>query len=372
MTAPNLDIDADIRRAWTPPAALYGDPTLYALQLERVFAPAWHALPELAAADDVAPSHARPFALLPDSLHEPLLHAVDAAGAAHLLSNVCTHRGHRLCAAPVQGAQLRCRYHGRRFGLDGKLAAAPGFEGALSFPSPGDDLPRLPLERLGPVRFTSLQPEVEFAAAVSGAERLAPLLARAHRFDPAGAADYEVAAHWALYVDNYLEGFHIPFVHPELAGVLQPGAYRTELLPFGTLQTGFAAEGEPAFALPAEHPDAGARVAAYYLWLLPGTMLNLYPWGLSLNVVEPLGPSRTRVRFLPFVADASLRTQGAGGPLDLVEQQDEEVVEGVAEGLRARLYGRGRYAPEHEQGVHHFHRLLAARLDARAREGSLG
>jgi hypothetical protein len=54
-------------------------------------------------------------------------------------------------------------------------------------------------------------------------------------------------------------------------------------------------------------------VGAYWVWLFPATMLNLYPWGLSVNVVQPLGPSRTRVRYLTLVADATLRGKGAGG-----------------------------------------------------------
>jgi choline monooxygenase len=46
-----------------------------------------------------------------------------------------------------------------------------------------------------------------------------------------------------------------------------------------------------------------------------------------------------------------------------VEHEDEEVVEAVQRGIRARMYRRGRYSPTRETGVHHFHRLLAAALD---------
>lgn len=363
MEDPRLDIDPDISRAWTPPAALYTDPGLYARQLQEVFAPAWHAL---VVAAPPGFGEARAQRLLPGSLDEPLLHTRDATGVERLLSNVCTHRGHVLCDEAARGDSLQCRYHGRRFGLDGGLLAAPGFEGAHAFPSPSDDLPRLPLERVGPLSFTCVQPERSLAEWFAGAERVLPLLEREHVLHAEQIQDFEVEAHWALYVDNYLEGFHIPFVHPELAGTLAAGSYRSEALAHGVLQVGEAAEGEPAFQLPVDHPDAARRIAAYYLWLLPGTMLNVYPWGISLNVVEPLGPGRTRVRFVPYVAEPELRGRGAGGALELVEEQDERVVEAVARGLRARLYGRGRYAPAHEVGVHHFHRLLAERLDRRS------
>jgi choline monooxygenase len=91
-------------------------------------------------------------------------------------------------------------------------------------------------------------------------------------------------------------------------------------------------------------------------------MINVYPWGLSVNVVQPLGPERTKVSFLAYAWDpAGPRTSGASS-LDRVEREDEEVVESVQVGVRSRLYGRGRYSPAREPCVHHFHRLLAAAL----------
>ena len=84
--------------------------------------------------------------------------------------------------------------------------------------------------------------------------------------------------------------------------------------------------------------------------------------GLSLNLVEPLGPRRTRVRFRSYLWRPELIEQGAGAALHQTELEDEAVVEDVQRGVAARLYRRGRYAPRHEAGVHHFHRLLAQAL----------
>jgi choline monooxygenase len=58
------------------------------------------------------------------------------------------------------------------------------------------------------------------------------------------------------------------------------------------------------------------------------------------------------------VLDPAKRNRGAGGDLDRVEREDEEIVEQVQKGVRSRLYDRGRYSPLREAGVHHFHRLL--------------
>jgi choline monooxygenase len=358
---PQLQVDADIRSARTLPSELYCDAVVYQRLVDRVLARTWHVLGDGLQLPGVG--EATPVTLLPGSLDEPLLLTRDATEAVHLLSNVCTHRGNLLVSEPCRAQTLRCRYHGRRFSLDGRFAFMPEFEGALAFPSPSDDLPRVPRAAWGPVHLASLDPAFSFESAVAPIhERVGWLLERPHVFDAATSRDYLVGAHWALYCDNYLEGFHIPFVHAGLAEALDYGAYSTELFPLGSLQIGVAKEGEPAFDLPPGHPDAGRRVAAYYVWLFPATMLNLYPWGLSLNAVRPLGTDRTCVSFQSFVADPARRAEGAGADLHRVELEDERVVEAVQRGVRSRLYRNGRLSPARERGVHHFHRLLAAHL----------
>jgi choline monooxygenase len=135
--------------------------------------------------------------------------------------------------------------------------------------------------------------------------------------------------------------------------------YTTELYARSNLQLGIARKDEACFDLPIGHPDHGKKVAAYYWWVFPNLMFNFYPWGLSLNVVQPLGVASTKVSFLTFVYDESKLGTGAGTGLDLVEKEDEEVVEAVQKGIRSRSYRHGRYSVTREQGTHHFHRLIA-------------
>jgi choline monooxygenase len=361
MRPDDFRVEPDIRAAATPPRELYGDPVWFDAICERILARTWHVVARL---DEVAqPESALPVTLLPGALDEPVVLTRDGAGALHALANVCTHRGNVVATEAGRARTLRCGYHGRTFRLDGSMLAAPGFEGATSFPSAADALRRFGLGTFGPLAFVAARPATSFDALVRPlAERLAFFPWNALRRDAEGSRDYEIDANWALYVDNYLEGFHVPFVHGGLAKTLDEDAYATELSDEGVLQVGFVAPGEPAFALPAGHRDYDRRVGAYWAWLFPATMLNLYPWGLSVNVVQPLGPSRTRVRYLTLVADASLRGKGAGGDLHRVEMEDQGVVLGVQRGMRSRLARPGRYAPGHERGVHHFHTLLARRL----------
>ncbi len=359
-----LSIDADIRKASTMPSWAYADPGVFAAARERVFPRSWQLVADT---DRVkVPGQVHPFTLLEGLLDEPLLLTRDRSDRLHCLSNVCTHRGNLVAESECVEQALRCRYHGRRFGLDGRFMAMPEFEQAEGFPSPADDLPRVPFATWEKFVFASLDPATPLDALTAEMRaRCAWMPVGQCVLDPTRSREYLVRANWMLYCDNYLEGFHIPFVHAELAGALDYGSYRTELFPGGSLQVGVANEGEDAFELPPGTPDHGQRIAAYYFWLYPNTMFNVYPWGISVNVVRPLAVDRTKVSFLSFVWDATRLDRGAGAALDRVEREDEVIVENVQRGVRSRLYERGRYSPTREQGVHHFHRLVAAALTAR-------
>jgi choline monooxygenase len=343
-------VHRDLRRAGTIDPALHFDPATHARVLERVFTPSWQLLPV------PEPAHVvEPFTLLEGGLNEPLVWIRDG-GSERVLSNVCTHRGALLADGPSDSRGLRCAYHGRRFGLDGRMESCPGFEGALDFPRPEDDLASVALQALGPLRFLSIAPDMDF-------ERWsAPLRAALSEFEgetftfaPEASQAYDLDASWAVYCENYLEGFHIPFVHPGLNAGLDFGRYRVEVEGRTVNQLGFGSKGERSL-----RREEG--LVAEYLWLYPNLMVNVYTWGISVNLVEPTGPGRCRVRYLRWVARSALVETGVGSGLDQVELEDQAVVHSVQKGVRSRLYPGGRFSPEHEAGPHHFQRLLAADL----------
>jgi len=356
-----IEIHGDIASAHTLPSRVYSDPGLFVAARECVFARSWQLI---GTTDDVkVPGASCPVTLLPGCLDEPLLLTRDHEDRLHCLSNVCTHRGTVLCEHAGVGRTMTCRYHGRRFGLDGTCTHMPEFEGVEGFPAVSDHLPKVAFETWGKFVFASLNPPGPFEDQIGAMrDRLSWFDLQSLRYDPNRSREYLVGCNWALYCDNYLEGFHIPFVHPSLNEALDYGEYVTELHTGSSLQLGVSSGGEHCFDLPESSPDFGKQIAAYYWWLFPNTMVNVYPWGISMNIVEPLAVDRTRVRFLSYVLDEGLISQGAGAELDRVEREDEAIVESVQRGTRARLYDRGRYSPTREQGVHHFHRMLAERL----------
>ena len=170
--------------------------------------------------------------------------------------------------------------------------------------------------------------------------------------------EFLVTAHWALYCENYLEGFHIPFVHADLNAVIDYGNYTTELFRYSNLQLGIAKDNEDCFDIPSSSPDHGKNIAAYYFWVFPNMKFNFYPWGLSINIVKPQHHDKTKVCFLTYMWDESKYNFGAGSNLDKVEMEDEAIVQNVQKGIRSRFYNHGRYSVTREQGTHHFHRLI--------------
>lgn len=357
-------VDTDITIASTLDSRYYRDEATYLNARERIFARTWQwigDLTDLAAAGSLAPRE-----LLRGLLDEPLLLARDANGTLRCLSNVCTHRGNILVREPCSNVdQIRCGYHSRRFDLSGHMVFMPEFTGAKNFPSAADDLPQIPFSSWANHAFAALQPAGPLEAFLGDMNtRLAWLpLAKCHA-DPAKSHDYVINAHWALYIENFLEALHIPFVHPGLSQVVDCARYEHELFRYSSLQLALAKQGELALDAPLGSRDHGQRVAAYYWWIFPNLMVNCYPWGVSFNRVVPEAIDRTRIEFRSYVWDEEKLGRGAGGALHQVELEDEAIVEAVQRGVRSSLYQRGRYSPTGERGTHHFHRLLCEFLAA--------
>lgn len=351
-------VDPDISRAKTLHTDFYTDPAVFELSKEKLFAGSWQFIGDVGLVNEAGRCY--PFTLLENYLDEPLLLTRDQQHNLHCISNVCTHRGTIVIKEPCKAAHLRCRYHGRQFGLDGHFISMPEFKEVKDFPSPDDNLKRLPLFQWGPLLFVSLQqnagPQLYLQEMMV---RVGWLPLQEFVFRPELSKDYIVQAHWALYCENYLEGFHIPFVHAGLNAVLDFGNYVTELFPYSNLQLGIAKDGEDVFELPVTSPDYGKQVAAYYFFVFPNMMFNFYPWGLSINIVKPFSLQKCKVSFLTYVWKEELFNRGAGSNLNQVEMEDEEVVEAVQKGIRSRFYNHGRYSVTRELGTHHFHRIIS-------------
>jgi len=360
MNENSFYIDSDISLAETMPAEFYTDDKYFEISKEKIFSKSWQFVSDTESVK--VPGQIFPFYMLENFLNTPLILTRDINDKLHCLSNVCTHRGNILVEGSSIEKNLRCRYHGRRFGLDGKFISMPEFEEVKNFPSEKDDLPEIPFYVWDKFLFASLNPIAplhEFFGEMFS--RISFLPVNEFLYDAPKSKDYLVKAHWALYCENYLEGFHIPYVHNSLNEKLDYSGYTTELFRFSNLQIGHANKkgGEECFKIPEGHSDHGKNISAYYFWIFPNIMYNFYPWGLSINIVKPIKKDLTKVSFISYVYDESKLNEGAGSALDKVEREDEAIVENVQRGINSGLYNRGRYSVNRETGTHHFHRLIS-------------
>ncbi len=349
-----IEIDEDIRVAKTIPSKFYHSQKVFS-RLKDLFSKSWQLVgnTDLLESNNVCPD-----ILLEGLLNEPYI-LTKKGKEIRCLSNVCTHRGNIVCEEACKTKNLVCGYHGRQFEVDGKMQFMPEFDEVKNFPSKDDDLPEISMEIWENLIFVINDKRCDLSELIGPmAERLDWLPVDEFKHKPELSRTYEVNANWALYCDNYLEGFHIPYVHKDLNKELEYDEYYTEGMDNTVLQIGIAKDDEVTFDLPEDHQDYGKNVAAYYFFLFPNMMFNFYPWGLSVNIVKPITPTKTKIQYLTYVWKEELMEKGAGSNLDKGELEDEEIVEAVQKGVKSRAYDRGRYSPKREIGVHHFHLLL--------------
>src|SRR5690606_34559216 len=143
--------------------------------------------------------------------------------------------------------------------------------------------------------------------------------------------EYELECNWKVYVDNYLEGYHVPVVHPGLHKELDYDSYRVETFRYYSRQYAPLRPNRPGDTrvYAAESPEEEPQ----YYWVFPNIMLNVYLGQMQTNVVEPLDHARTRVIFEWFALEppADPSTDPAWSRLvefsDEIQQEDIEICE---------------------------------------------
>ena len=176
-------------------------------------------------------------------------------------------------------------------------------------------------------------------------------------FRLAARKNWEVGCNWKVYVDNYLEGYHIPIVHPGLFRELDYPNYRTETKKNYSIQF---APTRRADRIRTTSQDDEVR----YFWVYPNLMLNVYPDNFSTNLIVPLSHDRTLTIFEWYFRDpddAKTKSDLAETIAfsDEIQLEDIDICEAVQRGLASSTYTTGRYSPQRENGVHHFHGLYA-------------
>jgi choline monooxygenase len=277
----------------------------------------------------------------------PVVVVRSAEGGLAAFHNVCRHRAGALVPDGTGscGEAFTCRYHGWRYALDGRLRSATDF-GAL----PGFD----PREYfLFPVRvetwrgliFVNLDP-----AAAPLSDLMGPLDAKWGPQLPTHPLTerrvHRIGCNWKTYVENYLEGYHLPMVHPEFDDDIVVADYRVDI------------EGSVVFhSAPAR--DASVN-AGLWAWLWPNLAINTYRHGFMVERMTPIGPAETQLDYFYYFDPAKTAELAAMFVVsDRVTAQDKQVCEEVRRNLEAGVYREGVLSPKHERSVEWFQARVA-------------
>ena len=177
---------------------------------------------------------------------------------------------------------------------------------------------------------------------------------------------YEMKCNWKTYVDNYLEGYHLPSVHPAVNRELDYSAYVVEPYERHVRQFSPIRGAQAGGATPRRYQDSREDLTTDYFWIFPNWMLNCYPDNVSLNIVLPLEPERSLAIFewyLPEKDHASPAAKASVEFSDQIQMEDIAICETVQKNLHSRSYSRGRFSVKQEKGVHAFHRMYADHMN---------
>lgn len=330
------------------PARFYVGEAMLAMEKRAVFARSWQLV-----------AHQGQLAEAGDHVVEqvgdvPVIVVRGQDGVLRAFPNVCRHRAGPLALCNGKGARaLHCKYHGWSYTLEGQLRSAPEMQGAADFDVSAIRLPPLRVVEWQGLVFVALSDNVPpFEEVYAGiTERIAPIDLAAMRF--LRRDSYDIACNWKVYIDNFLEGYHLPHVHPGLSKVLDYRVYDTELFPWHSLQHS-----------PLRNSgDIYGNGEAFYYFVYPNVMLNIMPGRLQTNRILPLGPDRCRVEFDYYYAqDEQARARIANDQAfsDEVQAEDITICEAVQKGLVSGTYEAGRLCPKRESALWLFHNQLRA------------
>ena len=263
------------------PARVYTDPDRYQAELAALF----HKLPLL-----VAPSALVPVpnvAVAHDGYGTPLILTRDGQGEAHVLANVCRHRGTRLIDSsddPIPASRIVCPYHAWTYRSDGALIGLP-----RSDCFPGLDKAS---HRLFEFRDYECGGLIWFSR--DGHEDFAEIDMLCEDFDAFGIASHHlykrrthaVAANWKLVIDAFLESYHVQRLHAQtIAGFFADGITAADRI--GPHQRAVVGRADYLEKIDREDWAALRRAVTYTYQIFPNAVVIVSPDYINILVVMP-------------------------------------------------------------------------------------
>ncbi len=312
--------DADVRRAESLPSSAFTNPNFLELEMETIFNKTWMLVPHhgsLGRSTAFSKFPNKPGSRVPFSLlGKPLFLQRNSKKEISCFPNVCTHAWHPLVESASTGGSIVCPQHGREFDSEGRFMSHRGFEKLEDFPRESDNLRKLPLENWGPIISVCLgEPFAPFKKIIENVKESIPGIdLESFKYKPIANEIREVDGNWKQHAWNYMDNYHIRFVHKGPGGLVDAidlETYTTELYQHSALQWAYARRPEDGFApqqVATRFKDpnkADKRVFALWWFIFPNLTLNFYPWGLSVNQYMPVPgrPDRTQFHWFQYSLD---------------------------------------------------------------------
>ncbi len=371
----------------------YTSPEFFTLEQEKVFATGWVAVGCLQEVD-------RPGAcLVAQVAGRSVIVTRNRGGELRAFHNVCRHRATALLAPDAEhvgrGDRIRCPYHAWAYDLDGACLGTPLFDdsdipagqeavfdtsSARRFDRADHGLLPVAVDSWGFLVFVTLEPDPAPLVEQLGdlPQRFADY--QLERWTPQRRRTYDVAANYKLVAENFMEYYHLPWVHPELSRVSKvsdhhrwqgPGMYTGMCTtPVSRNSDAGGWDGlDPVRSLSGQDADSGR-----FVWLFPSTALSVLPNHAFVLFTRPVGPDRTVETAVILSHPDSLARPDSGTGLDqleefwdLVNRQDVEIVERVQEGIQNPAYRGGRMCFRFEEPLHRFQNMVIDRMVGRQR-----
>ena len=367
---------AEAESSATLPAHYYSDEGVFAREKDEIFYKSWQFAGYL---DDLV-EHGDYIATR--ILDQGVFVVRGRVGELRGFYNVCSHRGHELVTGKGRKRVITCPYHAWSFDTEGNLKAAANADAVANFDANDFCLSEVRVETLAHMVFVNLDNDApslseqahglveEFRDAVPHFDDL-----KLARRDP-----FKVGGNWKLVVDNYVECYHCPPVHPGVMGTadsyMEPSFETTEYAFYSTHVVRGNADviSRKKENLPYDFTPDDVLQDVYLWWLWPNTMFMAHQGDSNFQVfhVIPHSPAHTVEHIDNLcltVPPSALDVAMMDNFRDVVQPQDIGVVESVQRGLRSRGFRHGRLMvdAEHswrsEHAVHHFDNLVWTALN---------
>ena len=161
----------------------------------------------------------------------------------------------------------------------------------------------------------------------------------------------EIRCNWKTYVDNYLEAYHVPMIHPLLGSAIDVSTYTIEVP-------------EPSYCVHSARTVDGAPNSGLWIFRYPNLALNAYPGALNVERIEPIDHSRTRIVY-DYFTNGSTDTDIAAmvDMSNVTLDEDQAMVEVVQANLDSGAYRPGPLSPRHERALAWFQKRIRDDLE---------